>query len=102
MPAVRIYRPAKTAMQSGRANTRHWVVEFEPGAPQRPDPLMGWTGSGDTRSQVRLKFPSREEAVAYAERRGLAYRVEEPRERTLRARSYADNFRAGRDGNWTH
>ena len=102
MPAVRIYRPAKTAMQSGRANTRRWVVEFEPGAPQRPDPLMGWTGSGDTRSQVRLKFPSREGAVAYAERRGLAYRVEEPRERTLRARSYADNFRAGRDGNWTH
>ena len=102
MPEVRIYQPAKTAMQSGRANTRHWVVEFEPGAPQRPDSLMGWTGRGDTRDQVRLRFPSREEAIAFAKRHRLVYQVNEPRERKIRARTYADNFRVGRETNWTH
>lgn len=102
MPDVVIYRPAKTAMQSGRAKTRDWVVEFEAASPQRPDPLMGWAGQGDTRTQLRLKFPTREEAVAYAERRGLSYQVREPRDRRLRPKSYADNFRADRDKNWTH
>lgn len=102
MPRVRIYQPAKTAMQSGRAKTRHWLLEFEPGAAQRPDALMGWSGRGDTRRQVRLRFESREEAVAYARKHGLDFRLEEPRRRTVRPKSYADNFRYGRDGNWTH
>lgn len=102
MTAVRIYQPAKTAMQSGRAGTRRWIVEFEPAAAQRPDPLMGWSGGGDTRDQVRLSFASREEAIAYAERRGVAYRVEEPRVRKIRPKAYADNFAATRAGNWTH
>ena len=102
MAEVVIYRPAKTAMQSGRARTRDWVVEFEAGAAQRVDPLMGWAGQGDTRTQVRLSFPSREEAVAYAERYGLSYHVVEPRSRRLRPKSYADNFRTDRGTNWTH
>lgn len=102
MPKVRIYQPAKTAMQSGRAKTRHWLLEYEPIAAQRPDSLMGWSGHGDTRRQVKLRFETREEAIAFAERRGMEYEVEEPRVRKTRPKSYADNFRFGRSGNWTH
>ena len=93
---VRIYRPAKTAMQSGAGNTKRWVMEFEPGAPKITDPLMGWTGSADTLGQVRLRFAGRGEAVAFAERHSLEYRVDEPRERTVTPKSYAANFRHDR------
>ena len=89
---VRIYRPARTAMQQGKANTRHWVVEEDQVERQSHDPLMGWISSSDTRAQVRLRFDSKEEAVAYAERHGLTYRVEEPKEATIRPKSYAANF----------
>ncbi len=99
---VRIYRQAKTATQSGRADTRRWVVEFEPGAPRRVEPLMGWTSSADTRDQVRLFFDSREEAIAYARKNGYMYSVEAPRERKVRPKAYADNFRPGRLLRWTH
>ena len=94
--AARIYRPAKSAMQSGLGNTRSWILEFEPTAPEVIDPLMGWTGRADTQGQVRLHFASRDEAVAYADKRGLAYRVSEPREAKPRPKSYADNFRHDR------
>ncbi len=93
MSEVIIYRPAKNAMQSGRANTRRWVVEFPPGAPRRADSVMGWIGSGDTRAQVRLRFDSREEAIAYAERNDLSYRLAEPHPRRVIKKSYADRFR---------
>ena len=93
MTEVRIYQPAKTAMQSGLANTRKWVLEFEPGAAKNIDSLMGWVGSDDTRDQVRLKFDTKEEAVSFAERNGLVYRVHEPRQRLVRPKSYAANFR---------
>lgn len=102
MPDVRIYQPRKTAMQSGRAKTRHWLVEFEPGAQLRADPLMGWAGHGDTRNQLRMKFDSREEAIAFCVKRGLDYHVIEPRVRKLQRKSYADNFRFDREKNWTH
>jgi len=92
MIEVCIYKPAKTAMQSGHGNTRDWVLEFEPGAPKVTDPLMGWIGSADTRGQVRLRFGGKEEAVAFANKHGLAYRVQEPRTRRIRPKSYADNF----------
>ena len=92
MTEVRIYKPSKTAMQSGYANTRRWVLEFEPGAPKITDPLMGWIGSADTRGQVRLRFGSKEEAIAFANKHGLNYRVQEPRSRRIRPKSYADNF----------
>ena len=74
---ARIYKPAKTAMQSGLANTKAWVLDFEPEAPRTVEPLMGWTSSGDMRQQVRLRFPSKEEAIAYCERHGIAYQVSE-------------------------
>ena len=92
MTVARIYRPAKTAMQSGRANTRNWVLEFEPGTRKTVDPLMGWTGSGDMNGQVRLRFASSKEAIAYAKHHGLAFQVIEPKERAVRPRSYSDNF----------
>jgi hypothetical protein len=99
---VRIYPQAKTAMQSGRANTGRWVVEFEPESPRQIEPLMGWTSSADTRGQVRLFFDSEAEAVAYAKKNGFMYTLERPRARKLRPKAYADNFRTGRLGRWTH
>jgi len=99
---VRIYQPTKTAMQSGNGSTKQWVMEFEPEARRERDSLMGWTSSGDTLGQVRLTFASKEEAIAHALRAGYAYTVQEPAARTLRPKSYSDNFRYDRIGAWTH
>jgi ETC complex I subunit-like protein len=99
---ARIFKPAKTAMQSGEARTKEWVLEFAPASPRSADPLMGWTSSRDTQTQVRLEFDTKEEAIAYATREGLAYTVAEPKPRKPIRKSYADNFRYGRIGNWTH
>lgn len=99
---VRIFKPAKTAMQSGRAKTKDWVMEFEPADASKPDPLMGWVGSSDTRKQVRLHFHSEEEAIAYAEKEGYAYTVQRPKERRIRPKAYADNFSSRRPVPWTH
>ena len=89
---VRIYKPAKNAMQSGRRQSLRWVMEFEPQAPKLIDPLMGWVGGTDTSSQVRLFFDSKEKAMAYAGRHGHHGAVEETHERLVRPKSYADNF----------
>ena len=89
-------------MQQGQAGTRRWVVEFEPEAPRRVEPLMGWTSSADTRTQLRLRFETKEEAVAYAKRQGYMYTLEEPRERSPKPKAYADNFRTARAFPWTH
>jgi len=89
---ARIYRPAKSATQSGRANSRHWLLEYESGGKREIDGLMGWTGSGDTRTQVRLKFSSRDEALAYAKKYELDYNLEEPQVRRIRPKSYTENF----------
>lgn len=101
---ARIYRPAKTAMQSGQAKTHQWVLEYVPGEPRVTDPLMGWTGSGDTQSQVRLRFETSEAAIAYAQKNGIPYRVEQPKDRkpTIRPGGYGDNFAHSRRGAWTH
>lgn len=88
-----IYKPNKSAMQSGLRNTRRWVLEYEPGQARRPDPLMGWTSSADMLSQVRLKFDSRDEAVAYAERNRIPYKVLKEHQRKRRIQTYADNFK---------
>lgn len=102
MAVVRIYKPAKTAMQSGEARTKEWVLEYEPGTARSIDPLMGWTSSSDMKSQIELAFDSKEDAIAYATRNGLAYRVIEPKPRSPVRKSYADNFKFGRIGSWTH
>ncbi len=100
--AARIFSPAKTAMQSGKGKTGHWVLEFDSEAPRRIDPLMGYTSSGDVKQQIRLSFSSREDAIAYAEKHGIEYRVEEPHESKRRTISYSDNFRYDRKIPWTH
>ncbi len=89
---ARIYRPTKNAMQSGRANTQRWVLEFEPTMRKEIDPLMGWSGSGDTKTQSSLRFATREDAIGFAERNGLDFTVEAPKERVIKPKSYADNF----------
>lgn len=101
---ARIYRPARSATQSGTARSRDWVLEFSPEAPRAVDPLMGWTSSADMNSQVRLRFESREAAETYAREHGLEVVVLEPRPRkpNLRARGYGENFATDRRGAWTH
>ena len=91
--AVRILQPAKTAMQSGEARTKEWHLEFEPESAETRDPLMGWTSSADTKAQVRLEFATKDEAIAYAVRNGLAYTVVEPKPRRAIRKSYAENFK---------
>jgi hypothetical protein len=89
---ARIYRPARTATQSGRAKSRHWVLNWEQASPKQADPLIGWIGSDDTQQQVQLTFPTKEAAIAYAKRKGIEYRVFEPHEGAVRPKSYAENF----------
>jgi hypothetical protein len=99
---ARIFQPPKSAMQSGYGKSHDWVVDFINDQPRQQDPLMGWTGGGDTQSQVKLTFETKEEAIAYAERAGLEYEVELPQVRRIKPKAYADNFRFGRIENWTH
>jgi hypothetical protein len=99
---ARIYKPARNAMQSGTAKTKDWILDYEPGAPRVVEPLMGWTSSTDMNSQVRLRFASKEEAVAYCERHGIPYQVMDEKSPARRTIAYADNFAFQRRGLWTH
>lgn len=98
---ARIYRPAKTAMQSGRAKATEWVLEFERGA-VAPEALMGWQSTSDTDSQVRLTFATRDEAIAFARRNDIPHQVAEPREPKRVIRAYSDNFSFRRREPWSH
>jgi hypothetical protein len=99
---ARIYKPAKTAMQSGQAKTKDWVLEYEPEEPRVVESLMGWTSSGDMKSQLRLRFATKDEAIAYCERHGIPYQVAEAKEIERHGLSYADNFAYTRRVPWTH
>lgn len=101
---ARIYQPARTAMQSGSAKTRTWVLEYAPASARDVDPLMGWTSSSDTQSQVRLRFASKEAALEYAQANGIDAQVFEPKKRkpNLRPGGYGENFATNRRGAWTH
>ena len=101
---ARILKPARTAMSSGTAKTRDWVLEFVPEERRELDPLTGWTGSGDTQAQVRLRFASQAEAEDYAKDRGIDYVVLRPqgRKTNVRPGGYGDNFATNRRGAWTH
>lgn len=103
MPA-RIYKPAKSAMSSGTAKTKYWVLEHAPDSAREVDPLMGWTSSTDTQAQVKLRFESKEEAIEYARVHGIEATVSEPKTRkpNVRAGGYGENFATGRRGAWTH
>ena len=99
---ARIYKPSKTAMQSGQAATKDWLLEFEPEEPRTIEPLMGWTSSGDMKQQLKLTFDTKEEAIAYCERHGIAYQVFEAEPVKRRIMSYSDNFAFTRRDPWTH
>ncbi|HUZ31063.1 MAG TPA: ETC complex I subunit [Xanthobacteraceae bacterium] len=99
---ARIYRPARTAMQSGEANAKEWMLDYEPEQPRNIEPLMGWTSSGDMKQQVRLNFDSKEEAVAFCEREGIPYQVFESTPSVRQHMSYSDNFAYSRRQAWTH
>lgn len=88
-----IYQQPKSAMQSGKAKVDDWILEFAPSGARKADPLMGWTGSGDTQVQVKLKFDSKESAKAYADKQGLVARVRAAPLKSLKLQAYADNFR---------
>ena len=98
---ARIYQPARSAMQSGQGKDK-WMLEYEPETPREIEPLMGWTSSADMKSQVKLQFDTKEEAISYAQRNGVAYRVEEPRLVARKIQSYSDNFSPGRVVPWSH
>ena len=100
--AVRIYRPARSAMQSGQGRSQDWMLEFDPASAREIDPLMGWTSSSDMNAQLKMYFDSRDDAVAYAEQNGLAYRIDDPKSRKHIKKSYSDNFKFGRRTSWTH
>ena len=101
---ARIYQPARNAMQSGQARTRDWVLDYAPEDAKAIDPLMGWTGSGDMKGQLRLSFPDREAAVAYARKHGIPFQVFDPKRRAfvLRQDGYGDNFASQRRVPWSH
>lgn len=99
---ARIYQPAKTAMQSGVARTQKWVLSHDRTSARTTDPLMGWTSSSDMRQQVELTFDTKDDAIAYAKRNGLAYTVSEAKPRKQKPKSYSDNFKFGRRAPWTH
>jgi hypothetical protein len=93
MPArARIYRPTRTATQQGGAQSQEWALDFDPAQRRFREPLMGWVSSGDTRTQLRLRFATRDEAIAYAEKNGIIYDVDEPKTKVIRPKSYAANF----------
>lgn len=101
---ARIYQPARNAMQSGTAKTHHWVLDYAQGSAREVDPLMGWTSSADTQTQVRMRFDSKEEALTYAQDHGIDAVVQEPKPRqpNIRPGGYGDNFATKRRGAWTH
>jgi NADH dehydrogenase len=101
---ARIYQPAKTAMSSGTARTRHWILEYVSESPRAIDPLMGWTSSTDTQQQVRMPFDTKEAALDYARDHGIDAIVMEPKKRkpNIRPRGYGENFATDRRGAWTH
>ncbi len=100
---ARIYQPARTAMSSGTAKTKHWVLQFAPTSAREVDPLMGWTSSSDTQSQVQMQFDTKEAAMEYAAENGIEAVVQEPKKRRahIRAGGYGENFATHRRGVWT-
>ena len=100
--AARIYRPAKTAMQSGHAKTERWMLVYDPEEATSVEPLMGYTSAADMKQQIKLGFDTKEDAIAYAERKGIPYEVDDEHQAERPKIAYADNFRTDRRFPWTH
>ena len=99
---ARIFKPAKSATQSGMAKTKDWMLVFEPASARVPDPLMGWTTTTDMNGEVRLMFETEAEAAAYAQKHGIAFQLTQPKPRKMIIKAYADNFAYNRRQPWTH
>ena len=99
---AKIYKPAKTAMQSGRQKTYQWIVEFIQSKPTTREPVMGWPSCEDTGKQVKLKFETQEKAIQYCEKNSLEFHVINNNERKIKPKSYASNFSYDRKESWTH
>ena len=101
---ARIYQPAKTAMSSGTAKTKSWVLEFPQTSAREVDPLMGWTSSSDTQTQVQMTFATKEDALDYARANGIEASIQDPKKRgaNIRSGGYGENFATNRRGAWTH
>jgi hypothetical protein len=99
---ARIYKPARTAMQSGQAKAKEWMLDYEPEQRRTVEPLMGWTSSSDMKQQVQLQFDTKDEAIAYCERHGIPYQVFEVKPHARPRISYSDNFAYPRREAWTH
>ncbi|WP_336279324.1 ETC complex I subunit [Bartonella sp. CB175] len=99
---ARIYSPAKTAMQSGRANVGFWFLQYEPTQAKMLEPLMGYTATSDMNNQIKIRFNSKEEAITFALKNAIPYRVEKTNKPIRRVVSYSDNFRSDRQQSWTH
>ena len=101
---ARIFKPTQSAMTSGQAKTQEWVLEYAPHSARKIDPLMGWSGNGDTESQIKLYFATKEDAVNYAEARNIAYQIYEcqKRKHNVRKGGYSENFSVNRRNAWTH
>jgi hypothetical protein len=99
---ARIYKPARTAMQSGQAKTKEWMLDYEPEQPPTVEPLMGWTSSGDMKQQIQLQFDTKDEAIAYCERHDIPCQVFEAKPPVRPRISYSDNFAYPRREAWTH
>ncbi len=93
---ARIFQPSRATTQSALGKTHDWILEYEPATPRQPESLMGWTSSEDTLNQIRLRFSTKDDAVAYAQRNGLTYSLQETALRRIRPKSYIDRFRPGR------
>lgn len=99
---ARIYQPTKNPMQSGRGKTGLWILEYVRETPRKIEPLMGYTSSSDMKQQIKLNFDSQEDAIAYAERNGIAYQIATQKQRKIRMTSYSENFKFDRKQSWTH
>ena len=91
MNKAKIYKPTKTAMQSGNRNTKNWLLEFDT-LNTGIDPLMGWESSKDMMSEVKLEFSTKEQAISYAKKNNINYYIIEPQKRKIIKKSYTDNF----------
>ena len=99
---IKIYKPSKTAMQSGHGKTKQWLAEYKSEVTTTKDTLMGWTSSSDTRSQIKLFFNTKEQAISWAKKNNYQFYVEEPQKRKIKPKNYASNFHINRKESWTH
>ena len=99
---IKIYKPSKSSMQSGQRNTKKWLAEYISDYEQVKDTLMGWNSSLDTKSQIKVFFETKEQAIAWAKKNNYQFYVEEPKIKKIKPKSYASNFDINRKEPWTH